>query len=59
MSRQARAKLRELEPKTGFNLYNAACAYSLCAGTAVKTNRRPRRPRKPGRQKFVDLRSPA
>ena len=35
---QAGAKLRELEPKTGDNLYNAACAYGLCAGLAAKDN---------------------
>jgi tetratricopeptide (TPR) repeat protein len=33
---QAATTLRELDPKTETNLYNAACAYGLCAALAVK-----------------------
>src|SRR5205807_2370274 len=33
---QAGAKLRGLKPATDVNLYNAACAYSLCVGLVVR-----------------------
>ena len=38
---QAGAKLRELEPKTEINLYNAACAFGLCAGLAANGKPKP------------------
>jgi len=52
---QAGAKLRELEPKTNVNLYNAACAYSLSAGLAVNDKRAPTPAEEAERKKFVDL----
>ncbi len=56
---QAAAKLRELEPRTSVNLYNAACAYGLSAALAVKGKPAPTPAAEPGRQKFVELRSRA
>jgi tetratricopeptide (TPR) repeat protein len=44
---QAGGKLRELEPKTDGNLYNAACAYGLCAGLAKADDVE--------RRKYIDL----
>jgi hypothetical protein len=52
---QAGAKLRELEPKTNVNLYNAACAYSLAAGLAAKDKLSPTAAEEAERRKFIDL----
>ncbi len=38
---QAGAKLRELKPSTNVNLYNAACAFGLCAGLVVRASAKP------------------
>ncbi len=51
----AGAKLRELEPKAGGNLYDAACAYGLCAGLAVKGKPAPTPAEEAERKKFVEL----
>jgi hypothetical protein len=52
---QAGAKLRELEPKTGDNLYNAACAYGLCAGLVVKDKSNPTPAEAAKRQKYLGI----
>jgi tetratricopeptide (TPR) repeat protein len=52
---QAGAKLRELEPKTSNNLYNAACAYSLCAALVAKDKAVPTNAEQAERKKWVDL----
>ena len=44
---QAGAKLRELEPKTSGNLYNAARPTACATGSRRKISRLPRRARKP------------
>jgi tetratricopeptide (TPR) repeat protein len=52
---QAGAKLRELEPKTNENLYNAACAYGLCAALVVKDKPAPTQGEAAESQKYIDL----
>jgi tetratricopeptide (TPR) repeat protein len=52
---QAGAKLRELNPKTGENLYNAACAYALCAGLVVRERKEPAQLQAADRQEYVGL----
>jgi hypothetical protein len=52
---QAGTKLRELEPKTNENLYNAACAYGQSASLAVKGKPALTPAEDAERKKFVDL----
>ncbi|HEV3122833.1 MAG TPA: hypothetical protein VGY53_13055, partial [Isosphaeraceae bacterium] len=52
---QAGAKLRDLEPKTNVNLYNAACAYSLCAALLAKDKHALTKPEQAEREKYVSL----
>ncbi len=52
---QAGDKLRELKPKTGANLYNAACAYALCAGLVIKDKKEPTQAAAAERQRYMNL----
>jgi tetratricopeptide (TPR) repeat protein len=52
---QAGAKLRELEPRTSGNLYDAACAYSLCAALVVKDKPAPTEAEGAERKRLIDL----
>jgi hypothetical protein len=52
---QAGAKLRELLPKTSDNLYNAGCAYALCAALVVKDKSASTKAGQAEREKFIEL----
>jgi hypothetical protein len=52
---QAGAKLRELEPKTDGNLYDAACAYALCAGLVVKDKSPPSEAELAEQKPYIEL----
>lgn len=52
---QAAAKLREIDPQTKGNLYNAACAYGLCATLVVKDKPAPTDVEQAEQQKYLDL----